>query len=72
MVLYKYYTLERPPGHGAIPSWGLVDTESYDEKWDGCLGGMVRAWGWALYNRHLDLKEIRDYELAYGGEVIRP
>nr|DAS52498.1 MAG TPA: Defence against restriction A C-terminal [Caudoviricetes sp.] len=43
MVLYKYYTLERPPGPGAIPSWGLVDTESYDEKWDGCMGGMVRA-----------------------------
>ena len=24
-----------------------------------------------LYNRRLDMKEIRDYELAYGGEVER-
>lgn len=72
MVLYKYYTMERPPGSGAVPCWGLVETKSYDMRREGCMGGMVRAWGWALYNRHFDLKEIRDYELAYGGEVIRP
>ena len=75
MTLYKYYTLERPPAPGAIPSRGLSkgpgDIEAYDEKRDDCMGGMVRAWGWALYDRRLDLQEIRDYELAYGGEVER-
>lgn len=71
MTLYKYYTLERPPAPGAVPSWGLRDKESYDEKRDGCMGGVVSAWGWALYNRRLDMQEIRDYELAYGGEVER-
>ena len=71
MTLYKYYTLERPPAPGTVPSWGLRDTESYDEKRDCCMGGVVSAWCWALYNRRLDMKEIRDYELAYGGEVER-
>lgn len=75
MTLYKYYTLERPPAPGAIPnrglSKGLRDIEAYDEKRDDCMGGMVRAWGWALYDRRLNLQEIRDYELAYGGEVER-
>lgn len=68
MTLYKYYTLERPPAPGTVPSWGLRDTEPYDEKRDG---GMVRAWGWALYDRRLTMEEIQSYELAYGGEVVR-
>ena len=45
MTLYKYYTLERPPAPGAVPSRGLRETEAYDAKRDGCMGGMVRAWG---------------------------
>ena len=71
MTLYKYYTLERPPAPGAVPRRGLKGVEAYDEKRSGCMGGVVSAWGWVLYDRHLDMREIRDYELAYGGEVER-
>lgn len=34
-------------------------------------GTTVRAWGWALYTRRLELNELAGYELAYGGEVKR-
>ena len=71
MTLYKYYTLERPPAPGAIPSRGLRDTRAYDEKSDACMGRVVSAWGWALYDRRLSMEEIKSYELAYGGEVVR-
>ena len=46
MTLYKYYTMGRPPGLGAIPSKGLRFAKSYGERRDDCMGGMVRAWGW--------------------------
>ena len=71
MTLYKYYLMERPPGLWCQPGTGLLETKDYGHKRDDCMGGMVRAWGWALYDRHLDMREIRDYELAYGGEVER-
>lgn len=55
MTLYKYYTMGRPPGLGAIPSKGLRFAKSYGERRDDCMGGMVRAWGWALYERPLSI-----------------
>lgn len=71
MKLYKYYTLERLPAPGAISSIGLREVRAYDEKSDACMGGVVSAWGWALYDRRLSMEEIQSYELAYGGEVER-
>lgn len=71
MKLYKYYTMRRPPWLWAIPSKGLRFAKSYGERRDDCMGGMVRAWGWALYERPLSVDELLSYELAYGGEVER-
>ena len=71
MKLYKYYTMRRPPGLGSIPSKGLRFAKSYSERRDDCMGGMVRVWGWALYERPLSMDELLSYELAYGGEVER-
>lgn len=71
MRLYKYYTTRRPPGPGAIPSKGLRFAKSYGERRGDCMGGMVRAWGWVLYDRRLSMEDIQSYELAYGGEVER-
>ena len=71
MKLYKYYTMRRPPGRGSITSKGLRLAKSYSERRDDCMGGMVRAWGWALYERPLSMDELLSYELAYGGEVER-
>lgn len=71
MKLYKYYTMRRPPGLGTIPSKGLRFAKSYGERRNDCMGGMVRAWGWALYESPLSMDELVSYELAYGGEVER-
>ena len=71
MKLYKYYLMEREPGPGCQPGAGLFKTEDYGYKRGECMGGMVRAWGFALYQRILSQEEVRDYELAYGGEVVR-
>ena len=40
MTLYKYYTLERPPAPGAVPSWGA---ERY---------GVLRRTERRLHGRH--------------------
>lgn len=60
-IVYRYYTLYRPPMPGAIPRRGLVRVYSYDYKqsFDG-----VGAWGFAEYDRPLTAQEINDYELA--------
>lgn len=71
MTLYKHYAMGRPPRLGAIPSKGLRFAKSYGERRGDCMGGMVRAWGWALYERPLSIDELLSYELAYGGEVER-
>lgn len=71
MKLYKYYTMRRPLGLGTIPSKGLRFAKSYGERRNDCMGGMVRAWGWALYESPLSMDELVSYELAYGGEVER-
>lgn len=71
MKLYKYYLMERTPGPGCQPGAGLFKTEDYGYQRDNCMGGMVRAWGFALYRRLLSQDEVKAYELAYGGEVVR-
>lgn len=71
MKLYKYYTLRRPPAPGAIPTKGLF----HDEDFGGprqCKRIGNKAWGLALYTRRLEPEEVRQCELAYGGEVEVP
>jgi kininogen-1 len=70
MTLHKYYMLQRPPVPGSIPGEGLYQTKDFEERRE-CMGKTVRAWGWALYTRRLELSELAGYELAYGGEVKR-
>ena len=65
MKLYKYYLM------GCQPGAGLFKTEDYGYKRGECMGGMVRALGVALYRRILSQEEVKAYELAYGGEVVR-
>ena len=55
----KYATLMRPPGPGAVPREGWIDT-SFDEL---TTPSGHHAWGWVEYNRKLTQKEIDDYEL---------
>ena len=57
----KYATLMRPPGPGAVPREGWIDT-SFDEL---TTPSGHHAWGWVEYNRKLTQKEIDDYE--FGG-----
>lgn len=61
MLVFRYYTRMRPPMPGAIPRKGLVNTEDFGER--KVFRGL-EAWGYAEYDRALDGKEIRDYELA--------
>lgn len=68
MKLYKYYLLRRPPAPGALPTKGLFRIKDFN----GCklckrIGN--KAWGLALYTRRLEPEEVRQCELAYGGEV---
>lgn len=68
MKLYKYYTLRRPPAPGAIPMEGIFHVRDFNGC-KLCKRIMNGAWGLALYTRRLEPEEIRQYELAYGGEV---
>jgi len=56
---YRYATLMRPAGPGAVPRDGWVDT-SFDEF---TAPSGHHAWGWVEYDRRLTDKEINDYEL---------
>jgi len=71
MKLYKYYLLRRPPAPGALPTKGLFRIRDFSGARQ-CEKIMNRAWGLALYTRRLELEEVKQYELAYGGEVEVP
>ena len=68
MKLYNYYLLHRPPAPGALPTKGLFRIKDFNGSRQ-CEKIMNRAWGLALYTRRLELEEVKQYELAYGGEV---
>lgn len=68
MKLYKYYLLRRPPAPGALPTKGLFHVRDFNGC-KLCTRIMNSAWGLALYTRRLEPEEIRQYELAYSGEV---
>ena len=67
MKLYKYYLLRRPPAPGALPTKGLFRIKDFGMKKE--IEGTMHAWGYALYTRRLEPEEVKQYELAYGGEV---
>lgn len=68
MKIYRYATLYREPGPGAIPREGLLEC-GYTR---GTAPSGHHAWGWVDYNRQLTDKEIHDYELEYvhSAEVV--
>lgn len=60
-MIYRYYTLYRPPMPGTIPRLGLEGIMSFDDRTEVEPG--IRAWGYADYNRPLTDEEISEYEL---------
>lgn len=61
-MIYRYYTLYRPPMPGTIPRHGLEGIKSFDDRTEVEPG--IRAWGYADYNRPLSAEEVSEYELA--------
>lgn len=59
MHIYRYATLMRPPGPGAVPRRGLVSTN--EQHLITPIGHF--AWGVADYNRELNQVEVDAYEL---------
>ena len=62
MHIYRYGTLMRPPGPGAVPRKGLIQTIS-NRQFDAPSGHF--CWGLAEYDRPLTDEEISEYELEY-------
>lgn len=65
MTYYRYATLMRPAGLGAVPTQGLVACEDYY----GDAPSGHRMYSFADYNRKLTEKEVSDYELEFCSEV---
>lgn len=59
--IFRYATLFREPGPGAVPRDGLLCCGyTRDITPDGRL-----SWGWVDYNRELSPDEVSKYELEY-------
>ena len=61
MHIYRYGTLMRPPGPGAVPRRGLIQT--IGKHFDAPSGHF--CWGLAEYDRPLTEEEVSGYELEY-------
>ena len=61
MHIYRYATLMRPPGPGAVPRKGLIQT--IGRHFNAPSGHF--CWGAAEYDRQLTDEEISEYELEY-------
>ena len=61
MHIYRYGTLMRPPGPGAVPRKGLLQT--IGRHFNATSGHF--CWGLAEYDRPLTDEEISEYELEY-------
>lgn len=62
-MMYTYFLTQRPAGPGALPSFGLDEIESYDEK--SYVPEIGReAYAQATYTRPLTLEELDQYELT--------
>lgn len=61
MTVYRYATLFREPGPGAVPKDGLLFCGyTRDKTPSGRL-----SWGFADYDRKLTEEEVKQYELEY-------
>lgn len=61
MHVYRYGTLMRPPGPGAVPREGLI--QAFERPFTAKSGKY--CWGLAEYERPLTENEISDYQLEY-------
>ena len=61
MHIFRYGTLMRPPGPGAVPRKGLMQT--IGKHFNAPTGHF--CWGLAEYDRALTDEEINEYELEY-------
>lgn len=69
-LVYRYYTLYRPPMPGGIPK-GAVEVRTMGSRpYISEIGHT--AWGYVDYDRPLTRQEIRDYELASANLVQQP
>jgi len=64
MHIYRYGTLMRPPGPGAVPRRGLLSTNGTHTT----MPTGHFAWGTADYDRELNPEEVYEYELEFVGE----
>lgn len=58
-MTYRYATLLRPPGPGAVPRDGLLQC-GYSEN---LTPSGRRSWGWAEYDHHLSPEDVAHYDL---------
>jgi hypothetical protein len=63
MHIFRYGTLMRPPGPGAVPRKGLVSVSEPGNHVTTPTGRF--AWGTADYDRELNPEEVVGYELEY-------
>lgn len=61
MHIYRYGTLMRPPGPGAVPRRGLLQVKNVHQH----APSGHKTWGWAEYDRPLTDEEIEEYELEF-------
>ena len=52
----------RPPAPGAVPTRGLVEMESFDQRRYVEIVDRM-AWGWVGYKEPLTPSEVAEYEL---------
>ena len=64
---YVYYSTQRPIAPGTCPSKGILKVSNYNYR--SPIEGIGKAWGAVVYDRELDLNEVCEYELMYGGET---
>ena len=67
VTTYRYVCLERPPGPGAVPREGLLDSYCMAVTAPNGYAG----WGYVDYDRKLTPKEQEHYDLEFWMEVIR-
>lgn len=67
MIVYRYYTLQRPPAPGAIPPGAVNVGEFYQKSMVDKINR--KAWGFADYPKRLDVQTVHQYELRFGGEI---
>lgn len=66
--MIKYYSVLRPIGLGTFPASAKIEyIVNFDER-RRCEDIGRGAWGYMVLSEPLTEREVRDYELVYGGE----